>query len=277
MLIVIPVSKPDQNLALELSKYINSMNDLKNHSLLVIFSNLVNGSIFTEIENNLSHICKNYYWEIMEFDESGWPISPNDMFKKTCIFIDESSIIQSFGEKCFYWMEVDNTPVRRFWADKMEEEYIRCEKKFMGRSIKTERWIDGKPTPDNTFYMGGTGIYPYPILPHIPEILDVNDIAFDIWIRHSIMQSFHETELIHWTWCSFDYKYFDDKIQGIPINIRGPLYFASAPPLTKECVISHGCKDGTLMNVMRNIKPYIFDSARFNSQCLSLACCGACK
>lgn len=273
MIIVIPVSQKDYQLATQLSFFIHRMNDIQNHSLVLIFSDNIPEINRNTIVENLKYLVKNFLVKEISCLEEGWPISPNDMFKKTCLFLDNDETVKSWNETIFYWMEADVTPVRRFWADKLEEEYHKNGKSFMGIRLLTERWIDGVKTPDGTTYMTGPSLYPYPILPIVPEIETVYAVPFDIWIRHTTTKDLHETNLIHWTWCSFNYRYVNNMILGEARDIRGPQFTASSPPLSIEAVVSHGCKDGTLMQVTERLKPYIFEKNVVRTVACSNCCC----
>jgi len=161
------------------------------------------------------------------------------MFKQTCYFLDSSEWVAAQKQQCWYWFEADNTPLTPVWLDVFKAEYKKNGGICMGYR-------------DGSALMMGTGVYALPMISHVPSYQTIDRVEFDVHIRHDVMLSAYSTSLLHWTWCSYNYRWENGLMVGYHKNIRSnTLQISESSPVDPKAVISHGCKDGSLIKLVR--------------------------
>lgn len=170
---------------------------------------------------------------------TGWPGGPNAMFKATCkqMLNPSGMTVRGFPERVkehdsFYYFEPDNLPLSPDWWQKINEEYdrVKAERPCMGAlNVHDNRDWDGVHRKGE--HLVGTAIYPRDIWNRIPLLHTAEHFAWDTWASEQICPLAHSTRLIHHNNRAKNYCH--------PKQIPG------------ECVVIHGCKDDSLLNLMR--------------------------
>jgi hypothetical protein len=161
---------------------------------------------------------------------------------------------------CWYFFEPDNTPLKPNWINTLADEYRRVQRPFMG-VIHPTYWR--RKNPDGTFerfiqdgsHLIGTSIYPKdaPRYSKLFKSIPYAVTPWDVYWQWEIIKYAAGTNLIHHEWRSFRYK--RDKKSGEIRGERAPggeLPY-EPKPLSPDAVVHHGCKDGSLLNLMRGL------------------------
>lgn len=152
-----------------------------------------------------------------------WPYGPNWMFKTALKYIGEKL------KTAFLWMEPDCTPLKRGWAETLESAYQKCGHPFMGAMVHSSGQA-GRPGD----HLTGCAIYPSNAYELLWVRLNERPEAFDM-----------STAPI-----------------SVPLAFNSPLFFhswgarASNDPakISVHAVIHHQCKDGSLIQSLRQRK-----------------------
>lgn len=217
MLVIYSFCKADQDLAEKTAKWICELRENKNHKLLLICDKSCD-------PQSLISILSQTFGEVKHFftphDRIGWPQGPNVKF-------DCAARIAKFiyGEP-FFWLEPDCTPIRGDWLDRIEEEYLRENKLFLGNKVVTKE--------DKRELMNGVGVWPSDYAEHYPSAMNCLNSPWDYVFGPEVFKSFHDTKLIQHEWRAKD---FSEK--------------GSLERLKPETILFHGCKNDSLIRKLR--------------------------
>ncbi len=178
------------------------------------------------------------------------------------IFRDAIDLLWKRGnQNPFFWWEVDMTVLQPSPFDTLELEYNRKGKPFMGvrrKASEVMRNADGSPMPEGDprcagEYMVAVGIYP----PNFREISTMyrypdpsGAMPTDVLIRHEVSRHLQHTDLIAHHWGTGNYhKNADGQIEceDFKPQLGWPKYGGTLNPMA---VVAHGCKDGTLSQLV---------------------------
>lgn len=169
-------------------------------------------------------------------DESGWPKAPNAMFRIAATHI----------ESCFQlpwlWMEPDCVPMRASWLDEIALGYSRCPKKFMGALIQSSQ----PPMPP--VHLAGCAVYPPDAAKLMAEFCaPTSTLAFDIGSAGFTVPRAFNSPLIHHHYGTMELAptFKASREIGDPVNV------CTLDFVRKEAALFHRCKDGTLIDLLR--------------------------
>lgn len=200
-----------------------------NHSLVLLAS--------TGMEQNKIHavsVMAKLAFEKVETimprqaNEQGWPISANHLFLSAQHFISRSI------RTPFLWIEPDCVPLVPKWLDALSNEYDEADKPFMGCVYEL-------PWPHVT----GCAIYPANVEKYSPGILTPGVRAWDMVDTETTIANAHHSLLFHHEWGNFKYNI----APSFPSQ-------ASMKLLRKGAVLFHRCKDGSLIDRLRERREY---------------------
>lgn len=252
MLIVVPVSVSDQHLIPHFTAALKRCGYLKQHNCLVVASPSAaeQAQKVADTLEELSSGCKLVRLEADPY--GGWPQACNIHYHDTVEFLARSK-----NQQFWYWMELDNTPLKPGWADELEKVYHRERKPYMGALAPTWK-IDNPGTPkelkrQEADHMVGTGIYPANHHARAVFWRYVNTgMPFDVAQQYEVggpnNANIHNTSLIQHQWGVVNFRregdaiVCDDKEKKFGISYAGPL--------SDEAVVHHGCKDGSLSDLL---------------------------
>lgn len=248
MLIVVPVSTSDAHLIPAFTAALRRCGGIKQHTCLVVAtpSAAAEAQKVAECLEELSSGCKQI---TLEADpHGGWPLACNIHYHDTVDYLARTK-----NEQFWYWMELDNTPLKQGWADALSDEYHRERKPYLGPLVPTWK-IDNPGTPNErkrqeADHMLGTAIYP--ANHHMRGIFwkhASTGMPFDVAQQYEVggqnNQNVHNTKLIQHQWGVVNFRrengviICDDRDRKYDISYAGPL--------SDEAVVHHGCKDGSL-------------------------------
>jgi len=247
MLIVLPFCRLDLKLALSLAKYLQHLGPYKQHELMLVCR--------PEIKENIEELEKligDQFSKVSTLTPNcsdGWPQGSNRMFQ-----IIADHIWRNVDCTCWYMFEPDNTPIKPGWLNTLQEEYTRAARPFMG-VVHATYWKrkDGTFFQDGT-HMNGSGIYPKnaPLYSKLFSTIKDTHLPWDVYWQWDIVKYASNTNLIQLDWRSYNYR--RDKKSGEIVGDRAPGILPThiaQPRLRPDAVLHHGCKDGTIMQIMR--------------------------
>jgi hypothetical protein len=248
MLLVLPVSRADADLASALAAHIVRLGSCEGHELLVVGTQRTKTEA-EEVQVTLGGVFDEARLFIPEMEcEIGWPQSANYLWRETVKYLAKQG-----NELPWYWFEADNTPMRKGWLDEVETEYSQAEKPFLG-AVQPTRLVDSN-TKEFVRLDGehviGTCVYPADF--HETSLLwkyvrfdeDERVEPFDVYLRHEIRPQTAVAKTIHNNWRTKSYERGKDGIQGQPIDKHS----VCSPIPISACVV-HGCKDGSLIKTL---------------------------
>lgn len=174
--------------------------------------------------------------------EVGWPGAPNQMFAGVV-----RQLAATRNADAWYYMEVDNTPLTADWLEALATEYHTAGLPFCGAVVDTELLADGQPIIDGR-HMVGTGVYPADffgrtlLLNFIP-----NHLPWDIYLQWEIVPTTKATELIQNNWATQHYR----RDETGQVVCEAAKEHGKANPVKPGTKILHGCKDGSLIRLLR--------------------------
>lgn len=249
MLIVLPFCKYDYDLAIALADYMTLLGPYKQHELLLVcapeFSVHLNkieasvGDQFAKVSvlmpTNLKH---------------GWPIGPNTIF-----FTIAHHVLRTSSWPFWYMFEPDNTPLKVGWADALAAEYVQSKKLFVGVIHPTMWQRKNGSFFQHGSHLSGSCLYSKntPNLIRLFKAVPMISHPWDVYLQWEIVPKAMHTTLIHHEWKSFNWH--RDEVTGEIVGERPPNTLPpgmnTPKPLRADAVVHHGCKDGSLMNLMR--------------------------
>lgn len=155
----------------------------------------------------------------------------------TVAFIAAAKAMVQFGVP-WLWTEFDMIPLKSEWLDALSSEYTTGAKSFMG------------PIVPHLTHMNGTGIYPADTPQRIPKGLAQIWTAWDVAMRPEMINDCHD--------CSHIFQHVWGVHQGrFHPYLGDPPSFpirAMMGQIDKDAVVFHRCKDGTLIDRLREMK-----------------------
>ena len=249
MLVILPVSRIDSDLAVKLSKWISTLGGGANHQLLVastVQTKAVGDEILNTLRSTFSAVAQ---YTLDQEHEIGWPSSPNFMFKKTV-----GHIFARGNTQPFYWFEADNTPTKSTWLDDLQTEYNLAQKPFMG-VIEPSMVYDPstkQPVRQDGEHMNGSGIYPAGFVSwsRLFDTIHTHKEAqpWDLYLRWELQGRVHNSKQMLNNWKSVKYVRTAD----------GPIASTAIDPnhqskyVTDSIAVVHGCKDGSLIDLLES-------------------------
>lgn len=256
MRIVVPCSSADIHLLPDFVELFRRLGGATKHSIFLcptrdVKAQAEQASILMAL---FAKSCQVIPWNMD--NKQKWPMAGNDMFIHCMIEMERQKTGDSEAK---YYMELDNTPLVPGWADKLETEYTMSGCKFMGAVVGTRKYPAGQPqktvVDESDPHMVGTGIYP----PRLNAFLEgqhkfARTEAWDIFTRFYMRRSLHATNLIDHHWSTINYREVGDQIicDNAPDN---PFGTDHSGPISKEAVVVHGAKDGSLARLLLSKLP----------------------
>jgi len=250
MLLVLPVSQADLNLATKLAGHIALLGNLARHRLLVV------GTLMTKDEAGVlkDQLAPSFAATDLFIPDSecelGWPQSANHLWARTVRHLQRTG-----NQDPWYWFEADNTPIREDWLDAVETEYNQAGKPFLG-AVQPTRMLDrntGEFVKVDGEHVIGTCVYPadFPkrsLLWSYTRIDDGPNVEpFDVYLRHEMRPQTAVSKLIHNNWRTKNYEIdADGRIYCDPIDD-----LSVYGPVPTNAAVVHGCKDGSLIEALQ--------------------------
>jgi hypothetical protein len=240
LLVVLPYFKDDSPMVRKLLNWIHTISPhLGPHCCLLA----ADAGVPQAVKIELGELAKSifYYAETaiipVPSDVTGWPAASNAMFRITAAHVQE----------CFklpwFWMEPDCTPIRPGWLDELAVSYSRCPKRFMGAVINSQQ--SGMPIA----HLAGCAVYPSNASDALKEYTNGQQ-AWDIANAPYVIPRTLNTPLIH-------HHYGEMKLPPTFKAARepgDPINTCTLDFVRKEAAVFHRCKDGTLIDVLSQMR-----------------------
>lgn len=243
MLLVIPIAVAEIDRAIDLIQWIGELGGCRGHKLVLLVAN----PVAVEDARAIADLANSSFDSVetirqKESCELPWPKNANAMFTCACEYV-KSKIETS----PWLWLECDAIPIRSGWLDSLENAYRQHGKPFMGTVY---------PVPFR--HMNGVAVYPSNIAQINPWMVRASDRAFDLTKPEIAMRFGTDTPLIA--------RAIKDTATNTPhtFSVKSDLDI-----IPSECVLFHGCKDGSLVEMLR--QKYKDESLEQEEQRLSMA------
>jgi GT2 family glycosyltransferase/ADP-heptose:LPS heptosyltransferase len=221
MLVVIPFCHKDKDAALRLLEWIGQLGANNwHHTVLFVTSATVERSELLY----LMHPAKGIFGGVLgvkqnQSDDREWPC--NGMFRTTLDYIEQQACVS------FLWCEPDCVPLVPDWLSQIHEAYEKCGKLVMGA-------LHEKPTP----HIASCAVYPPNFREINPEAVKATKQRWDLVRPEITLAAAHPTNLIQHVWGE----------GNTPPSFNGEKSFEI---VSKDAVLFHRCKDGTLIDASR--------------------------
>ncbi len=161
------------------------------------------------------------------------------MFSRTA-----GHIVTCYKPWPWLWMEPDCVPLKSGWLDALADEYEKSPKRYVGPIAKVKQ--DGVPPT----VMFATAIYPHDATVALTNFCDGKK-AFDMAFSDYVVPRASHTPLIQHIWGAVDdpptFKASKSESDGKNVG--------TLAAISKEAVLFHRNKDGSLMDLLRNPPP----------------------
>lgn len=252
VLVAYPVSKWDHHLAVAGSRWIRELGGVKNYRVCCVWD----GELSLEEREPILAEFREAFGKVNQMaipttaEYRRWPQGPNALFTTFCRSLDQ------IAHMPFAWHEPDMFPTRSSWLDELTEEYRTCGQPFLGalsnswmELSETQRVVVGK-------HLAGVACYSPDILSYAQNFIHRTEIAFDIAFSEEIgcPNLCAESKLIGHKWLTANYHWKDGLIHCTPApsRIKGQEKYALATPMgIDQWALVHGCKDLSLVNLLR--------------------------
>jgi hypothetical protein len=258
MKIIIPVSTHDQHLIPNFYKAMEAFPISREHDLLII-GGRENEVTIKSLEEGVKHLFSSTETKLFEDTMLGWPGSCNYYFQQTCHYL------ASIGNnKPFFWFELDTTPTQSGWLDIICKKYFedttnaalegRKARVYFGALERNYEGRNGELLPQSIAgnRMSPVGIYSSDIT-RIPVLssLSASNRHWSSIIQWYTTPNLQDTKMIQNNWRTEKYRLEGNNIVCESIaNLAWNVHFNNT--IEPECLIVHGCKDGSLLEVLLN-------------------------
>ena len=230
MLIALATYPGDFDRAMELADWLVEVPcEYANHAALIIASLEMDQSSTLQLAEKFKVAGFKHVVTIRAREEEpgGWPMAPNAMWRLAAGYVKDHA-------RCpWLWLEPDCVPIRPGWLDQINAQYLSAKKAFMGTAY---------PIPFR--HLNGTAVYPYHIHRFNPLMFNAEFFGrpFDTVRPDLTLRDAHITNLIH--------RSLEDPTLNIPHTFPD---LSSLNKIPVECVLFHGCKDGSLIARLREM------------------------
>jgi len=243
MLIVFPICEKEVPLAEKLCSHVARLGGVGSRAALVVGTKSTQGKLDKVVET-LATCFGSVSTHILESeDESGWPRSANHLFTATAAYLDSIK-----NQHPWYYFEADNTPLVAGWADQVEEEYRLSQKPFMGavQPAKIRDAKTGEELGTDGEFIIGSAVYPADFTRRSIIWRYLSDVPWDVHMRWEIRPNACASNRIFSNWRSVGYsRSADGRIVCDPLDDR-----SVTDPIPETAVVVHGCKDGSLIDLL---------------------------
>lgn len=230
MLVVFPYSAKDQDQAVRLAEWINELGQNKSHGVLIVrdhrCDSLHDQAILAALTESFGAVETK---TVTDDAYDRWPDSANVMFRNAAKHIEFNN------QSPFLWIEPDAIPLKPEWLDQIQSAYYSAGKPFMGDRVEVN---------DVPLHMSGIGVYPGVMSAHAGLAYLAQDIAWDCAAAAQIVPHAHFTNLIEHSWKR-------DAVTKEYLNVTFESWEQVEREISKEAVIYHASKDGSLITVLR--------------------------
>lgn len=230
MIVALATNPKDIDRATELVSWMADLQSYEKHSMLLVGAATLDRQQLFEL-GELARCCgfKNVTTIQAKTEETpAWPHAANSMWRLAATWVKENA------RAPFLWIEPDCAPIQNGWLDTLEKEYLAAKKAFMGTLY---------PHPYN--HLNGVAVYHWNLPKFNPLMFNSEfyGLPFDCVRPDLTLRNAHITPLI----C----RGLADPASNTPHSFPDEESLRIIPA---ACVLFHGCKDGTLIQRLRELK-----------------------
>lgn len=266
MLLVIPFSASDKNLAPTVQEAFQAFPPGADHELLVIaYPNVRDEAVV--FQQSLSKYFRNTFLHVLHGDNQyGWPYAMNELFQAAAL--KAQHLLAQGG--CWLWFEMDSTPTQPNWLTTLQTAYFadslaaqregRQMKRFMGVRERALRTFNGElvAAEQAGTIMAAVGVYPPDFATSASAIIKViptGNLPFYLSLQWYTAKSLQETPLIQNNKDTLNYRKEEGKIVS-DSRANNPWNIHWNNPVRDEAILIHGCKDGSLLaTILEKVEP----------------------
>lgn len=239
MLCVIPYYHGDKHLAVQLACWIRDLGGVKNHECLLVIDTSTTAD---DVIEPLQQAFEKVSWIPSEpaGEQGSWGKGTIDATAPNEMFLNANTHIQYVLKVPYFYMETDCCPMYPAWLDDIDAQYqeaLRLKKPFMGAYVNI---------PSLEPHMTGNAVYPPNVCDHSLAMMVPGKIAWDYAGRIDTvgLKKAHFTTLIQ-----HEYR----------IHGKEPTFpdQDSLSVIRPETAVFHRCKDGTLIERLRERMPVL--------------------
>lgn len=259
MIYVFPVSTSDSSLIDPLHAAIKHLGGMQGRKCVAIGDQSARDAV-DYLADRLENLNAKVEKHIFPFTcEDGWPRACNRYFTV-------AAALMAKQDEPFYYFELDNTPIKAGWLDKIEGEYmagLARGKPFMGYLVPHRVNRNGVWSDDGNV-MNGSGVYPS-LYGHVSLLIREvarQSVPWDVYMRWEMVNDCKDAnDFLLFNWHSTNYRWKDclDEATGataprlvcdIDKRPGGILHNGKSDPVESRHFIVHGCKDGSLSRMV---------------------------
>lgn len=233
MTVVFAFCAADAEDALRLMRWIAELGNCRAHEAWLAADPAAEWALALSVLEEARKAFRSAEMQCPDAARSGWPEAANDMF------LFAARQMEKRGEP-FLWCEPDCVPTQPGWLDRLEQEYARLGKPFMGALVKGSR-------PDQpALSLGGCAVYPPDAASRL-ERFCLGPLAWDVASAAEVLPCAADTPLIQWFWGERDWP----PTFVLRRHAHSPRNALEVSMIRPDAVLFHRNKDGSLIRLLR--------------------------
>lgn len=239
LLTVLPFCAKDAKDAIRLLEWIRELDtQILGHSLLLIADDAVPAEVKAQVKAVAVEAFRTVSASTVKCPA---PVNNNYHVPAAVMFDGAAFIVDSRYKWNWLWLEPDAVPLKSGWLDRLAEAYDESDKRFMGVLHKHGQ----KDLPETVMY--GTAVYPNCARSELKKFCDGTK-PFDMAFSDYVVPRATHTNLIHHR---FGSQTESPTFKDAKLPTDGP-NVGTLNDIPKEAVLFHRCKDGSLIQLIRN-------------------------
>lgn len=230
MIVVFSSSHKDYAGTVKLLEWCRELGRYDRHHALIVAANTLEMAQVSKLDQ-LAKDCafsKVISIRLRQEDNRGWPYAPNKMFQQAVEWIEQ------YGRAAFVWVESDAVPLKPGWVDTIEAEYLKQGRPFMGTIFE---WVSAtKYLP----HLNGNAVYPQNLRQLNPYVMAATQLPWDCTRPDLTLPRTFRSQLFQHDW--------GDRVTNVPPTFPDK---DSLKRIRSDAVLFHRCKDGTLIDRLR--------------------------
>lgn len=229
MLCIIPFFAGDKPQAIRLAEWIAELGGVKGHDcLLAVHKDTDSAGVIEPLTEAFGRVAEFTISDdmIVEREQHAW--AANVMWKRTLNHVSAMNEPQPW-----LWLEPDAVPLVKTWLDQIDAAYQAGGRPFMHCLVETTR---GKSN-------SGCGVYPVNVCHFTDRLWELSNVSWDIHLFEEFSKHTYYTPLIQDVGFMLDGKTLPTFEDHESLTLLRP-----------AAVLFHRCKDGTLMDRLREEK-----------------------
>jgi hypothetical protein len=262
MLLVLPVSLADYKSLPAVERAFAMFPPGSGHKLLVVGSPNVAKQVKETAQSLCGHFAGNGSTYIFDLDcAMGWPTACNTYFQQVAFYLQSKE-----ADGSWLWFEIDSTPTRSGWLDEIENA-VHFEKgsaqrearnipRYFGVSEPARLEHQGALQPSAGDQMAAVGVYPFDMDDVVSlRAISATNVVWYTFLRWYVMPHFKELPLIQNNWQTARYRRAIDGGTECDSVAKWAWDVHFNLPIGPEVALVHGCKDGTLLDLLTEGPP----------------------